>query len=532
MNSIFQKILIFLIIAVILCPFAFVLAEEETENSEQIEVIENPAPEIQANAGEDRNVVVGRQIVFSALGSVAKNIENEIYKWEFGDGYYADGKEVTHVYRNSGVYRVNLTVIAYSQGEEIKSTDEIIVNVDKDVIILISDTKVTEEKLAEVDNIASPQGILVVNIQEESDEVDYVVEKELAQKIIKHQEDIIQAGSIVIWTEKNIGLNAFLEAAQILSRSSNGESSLKNFGFNNKFVVVSTDQNFTATAKLSQSLYNLIEPQFIVLTREQANPYVFSRVKVENLTEELRNQEIDYRLVGMHTKREASGIKVWNFLSYLVSYMVDRGVPLNTIYLMLVLPIIATIIAFAHQIIGLKSLGIYAPSIIAVSFLVTGLKYGLAIFFVTLIVGTLGRLIAKKIRLSYLPRMANVLIAVCLSIFMMFFFGAFFDKKGLMEISIFPILIMVLLTENFIAIQIERGSKKAIILITETLLLSIFCFWLANWQVLRTFIIAYPEYILLTIVINMALGKWTGLRLFEYYRFRKVIKNVELDEKK
>jgi hypothetical protein len=521
MNKRIRKLTVICFVAFLFCGFfvPIVMAQE----------LDDGTMSVVAEAGEDRNVIVGRQMIFSATTSIVKNIENPNYRWDLGDGTVLLGDEVSHIYYNSGVYRVKLDVSAYVDGEKISSRDEIIVNVDKDVLVLISDQAVDEEKLNEVQNMASSQGILIVNINESEGSADYVTEKELAQKIIKNKEDLLQASSIVVWTEKNIGLNAFLEAAQILSKTASEPGKL---GFSNKIITVITDQNFSAVGRVSQNLYDILEPQFIVLSDENATPYVFSEVKIDELMESLRNNEIDSHLVGLHTKREVTGFQGWNFLSYLVSFMVNRGVPLNTIYLILVLPIIATVIAFFRQVIGIKALGIYAPSIIAVSFLATGLRYGLIIFGITLLVGTVGRLTAKKFRLSYLPRMANVLIAVCLIIFVLFLFGAFFEKKGLMEISIFPILIMVLLTEKFIAVQIERGSKNAAILVVETLILSILCFWLANWHTLKTFILAYPEFILLTLIINIVLGKWTGIRLLELYRFRKVIKNVELDEKK
>ena len=486
--------------------------------------------DLRAEAGFDKSSIVNRQISFSASASTEINVFNVKYCWEFGDGVSTEGEEVVHVYKNSGVYRAKLIIRADSGQGLLESFDEIIVNVDRDVVVLITDQTVDEKKQKELQSTASPQGILIFNIQETTSDVDYVVEKELAQKILKNEESLNSASLIVIWTKKNIGLNAFVEAGQILGKT--GVNGNGGFSFGKKSIVVITDQNFSATARVAQSLYNIVSPQFIVLTDQSASSDIFSTVKVETLLNQLREKELDYKLVGLHTKRQLGVLRPWNFLSFLVSYMVDKGVSLNTIYLILVLPLIATIVAFSRQVLGFKALGIYTPSIIAVAFLVTGLKYGLVIFLVTLLVGTLGRFAARSIRLSYLPRMANVLILVCLAIFVLFFLGAYFEKQGLIDLSIFPILIMVLLTEKFVSVQIERGSKTAIILVVETLFLSMACYWLANWPTLRTLILAYPEFILLTIVLNLFIGRWTGLRLLEYYRFRKVIKNVELAEKK
>jgi hypothetical protein len=220
-----------------------------------------------------------------------------------------------------------------------------------------------------------------------------------------------------------------------------------------------------------------------------------------------------------------------NFLntSFIIQYMINNGVPRETIILLLMLPIIATIIAFARQIIGIKGFGIYTPLIISFAFLATGLKYGLAFFIAIISAGTVARFLARRFRLLYLPRMALVLTAVAIAILLLFGVGAFYQKKGLIAASVFAILIMITLVEKFIAAQIERGTTKAIILTVETLILSVVCYWTISWSWLQGAVILYPLWIVAgSAVINVFLGKWTGLRLSEYFRFREVIKNVEL----
>ncbi len=213
--------------------------------------------------------------------------------------------------------------------------------------------------------------------------------------------------------------------------------------------------------------------------------------------------------------------------------MISQGVSEEAITLLLMLPIVATIIAFARQVIGIKGFGIYTPLIISFAFLATGLKYGLAFFIIIILVGTLARLAVKRFRLLYLPRMAIVLTAVALSILIVFLEGAYSGRNGLTAASIFAIVVMITLVEKFIASQIERGRKEAIILTIETLILSIVCYLIAIWPWLRVFVLTYPFLIILgTILINILLGKWTGLRISEYARFRKVIKSIEPSDKK
>ena len=101
------------------------------------------------------------------------------------------------------------------------------------------------------------------------------------------------------------------------------------------------------------------------------------------------------------------------------------------------------------------------------------------------------------------------------------------QRTGLASVSIFPILIMITIVEKFVATQIEKGNKAAIILAVETLVISLVGYYLASWPVLIKGLLAFPWLILFTIPVNIFLGKWGGLRLTEYVRFKDVLKNMK-----
>lgn len=213
-------------------------------------------------------------------------------------------------------------------------------------------------------------------------------------------------------------------------------------------------------------------------------------------------------------------------MNYFISLAISSGVPLDTLVLVLILPIIVTVIAFFRQVIGIKAFGIYTPAIITFAFLATNqLKYGITIFITVIIVGTAARYILKRARLLYLPRVAIMITIVGFSILLLLFVGGTWSRTGLASVSIFPILIMITLVEKFVAVQIEKGKRAAVILALETLLISIIGYYIASWHFLIAAILKYPWISLLTIPINVVLGKWTGLRISEYFRFRQIIKS-------
>ncbi len=360
---------------------------------------------------------------------------------------------------------------------------------------------------------------------------EYLAVQNLAQQMIDHADDVSNAQSIITWTTGNTGLYALIELTRISEL--NGVT-LDRFGFDSKAVIaVSDGQPISSAVKQAQTVFGTINPNYLVVSDSNVLDDVMTADDVTALRTNLNNTDAEYQVITEYTQRSVDRLTIFNFMSYAMKYMINRGVPINSIFLILMLPVMATIIAAARQLVGLKAFGIFAPTVVALFFLVTGLRYGLIIFCTVLVLGTLARLMARHVKLLYLPRMAIVLSIVALAIFGLYFLGAYLGRTGLIAVSVFPLLIMTVLTEYFIAAQIEQGYKSAIKLTIETLLLSLLGYLIGDWALFRTTILAYPELVLLTFVVNIILGKFSGLRLSEYIRFRSVFKHIKnVDESK
>lgn len=212
----------------------------------------------------------------------------------------------------------------------------------------------------------------------------------------------------------------------------------------------------------------------------------------------------------------------------LVQYFASEGVPILTVTLLLMLPIIATLVAIFRQVIGIKAFGIYTPSIITFALFAMGeLKYGAAVFASIIVVGMLSRFGLRRFRLLYLPRVAITLSIISLAILLLLLVGGHNQRTGFAGASIFPLLIMITLAEKFVSTQIEKGTRVALILAAETLIISTVGYFLIKSTFVTDLLLAYPLWIIaLTFIINITLGKWSGLRLSEYWRFRQVFKHL------
>jgi len=512
---------IFLIVVMILFASTSALAQETAPPTQNEEIL--PAqiiPQIKANAGKDQNVATQKKVLFDASGSLISPEDLKIeYLWDFGDGDTGRGLDVIHIYDAPGNYRVKLKITA----GEIESEDEIFVTVYNDLMILITDRTNEDPELKYFSQYAGQKGTLIIPIQYEPGETEYTGLEKLTRKLAEASEDLKKSNLIITWTPSLAGFEALAKFGQ-------QTESAEDLNFSKKTIIAITDKNFGLTSRVAQSTFDILNPEIVLLTRKEALTLIIETRVPQNIIPSLRAAGIEFKTVGAHSQRTINKLTPWNFASYAVNFMINKGVPANTILLILMLPVVATIIAFARQILGIKAFGIYIPSVVALSFVATGLKYGLVIFILILAFGTLVRLFLQKVKMLHLPRIAIVLTLVSIAILGMLAEGAYHARTGLIAVSIFPMLIMIILAEQFVNVQTEKGARTAIKLTLETLILSIVCYFIVTWQTLRTLMIAYPEIIFITIVLNFALGRWTGLRVSEYFRFHKVIRVIAKKE--
>lgn len=211
----------------------------------------------------------------------------------------------------------------------------------------------------------------------------------------------------------------------------------------------------------------------------------------------------------------------------------------ETVVMVLMLPVIGTILGFARHIIGIKSLGLYAPIILTYAYLelglssssetwigkaVYGLKYGLILTIVVFIVSYLTNYVTKKLRLHYFPKIALVLSTVAISIYCLLIAANAIDKYGLLNISFLPVILISTVSEQFVSIMSKKNIKAATSLAITTVLISASVFLIAIIEPFQEVLIKYPYLLLVTVVLNVLIGRFTGLRALEYVRFREILK--------
>jgi hypothetical protein len=217
-----------------------------------------------------------------------------------------------------------------------------------------------------------------------------------------------------------------------------------------------------------------------------------------------------------------------NFLRYAITKAVKNGVPVNTVVLILLFPLVVAMVVAARHLIGIRGAGILTPALLSVAFLATGIWAGVAFFVIILLVTIVARTALKKLKLQYLPRVSLLLWIVSAGVFGTLLLSSSFHINELLTVGIFPILILMLLAETFIDIQQGRSSNEARALIFQTFALAMISSLLLGWDVVQRAVLLWPEIIFLGVALfDLFMGRYTGLRLSEYLMYRSVAKEDE-----
>jgi hypothetical protein len=495
-NVMFKKI--FLLIGMwLLVGNSLVFAQESADAGYEMEI----------KAQQKILSEVGKQVVFD-VSQVAQDYENYAeFQWDFGDGGSAEGMGVLHGYQYPGYFQVDL-VMKNSETDQKKILLDVFIY--HELLLGIVDGSIDQNKIDEVEQKVFDGGKLlwIVGNDKKSSSSD-----DLVNLVLENNDVLQKADSLVFWGSGNFGLDSLLQLKQ------RSEVDLSNFE-----VISVSNQSFASIKKTADTVYNLVNPKSLVLVKENSLDLLEQYQNVENWTSVLTNEGIGFELIGLKDKFRLEPTSEWLVMSGMINYALFQGVPLSTITLILLMPLIALILAVARQVVGIRAFGIYVPALITIAFLESGLRYGTIVFLIILAVGTIARLILKKVRILYLPRMALILTLVALGMLLVMYLAAYFDVVGLKTLSIVPLLTMVILTEKFVSAQIRYGFGSALKLTMETFILSAICYLFLSWQTLKVLVISYPEAVLLTIPFLIVLGRWSGLRLSEYWRFRRLLK--------
>jgi hypothetical protein len=230
------------------------------------------------------------------------------------------------------------------------------------------------------------------------------------------------------------------------------------------------------------------------------------------------------RLTNLMNGQKLTGWWGKDVLKLAMRKAVSDGVSPNTLVLLFLFPLVAALVAFSRQVLGVSGFGMITPALLSVAFLSTGGLVGLALLFFILGVATLGRVLLKKVKVPYLPKLAILIWVVSMAVLLLLLMSPTIGLERLMSVGIFPIMLFVLLAETFIEAQITRSFSTSMWMTIETVILALIAYKVMSAPWVQSWVLLHPEMSVVVILgLDLLIGKYKGLRLLEVWRFRKLL---------
>lgn len=349
-----------------------------------------------------------------------------------------------------------------------------------------------------------------------------------------YESTFFKGGYIAKLLGENLSTLQSADAIFILSNDDSGLYALFRLSkgkkkFKNTSIFISGNFSKPVANVLGYSLYKLLKPKELFIIPQ--------KMEMDRAWDILQDSVLDARPLEDVTQR-------WNLTIMDLSKMAKKllspwrkflintwvlaakaEVDLESVYLILILPIIALAVVIFRNVIGIETFGTFTPVIVSVAFLTTGLFWGILLFAIIVTTGVLFRQLFQKIHIHLVARMAMLIAVVGLTMLAILIFGVHMGWGALVNISILPMVIISGIVENFTRTQMEVGFKQALKLTFFTLVVSAFSYLMIAGMNFPSLVLVFPELTLLAILLEILIGRWNGLRLLEYLRFYKITAN-------
>ncbi len=199
----------------------------------------------------------------------------------------------------------------------------------------------------------------------------------------------------------------------------------------------------------------------------------------------------------------------------------------EVISLMLLLPFGALITAVFRNIVGIRTLGVFAPALLAMSFIYSAWGTGLILLAVVILVGLIGRTLLERLHLLMVPRQSIVLTVIIMCVVFGVSLINYLNPVATTQAVLLPLVILTILIERFFVTSEEDGMSFAVQLVLGTVVVAACCYLLLRWDDIGRLVLIFPETHFFTIAAFILIGRYTGYRLTELWRFHDLIKPDE-----
>jgi hypothetical protein len=184
------------------------------------------------------------------------------------------------------------------------------------------------------------------------------------------------------------------------------------------------------------------------------------------------------------------------------------------------IPIGAFVVVVLRNVIGIATLGTFMPVLLALSLLDMELRDGLTMFAVIIGGGLWFRFLLSRLNLLVVPRVAACVVIVTLLMMLLSVVSWHLGLRNGLKITLFPMIILAWTIERMSLIWEEEGKRSALLQVLGSLIVAVVAYMVMEIRQVRYLAFYFPELLLVLLAGIILLGRYTGYRFSELFRFK------------
>jgi hypothetical protein len=196
---------------------------------------------------------------------------------------------------------------------------------------------------------------------------------------------------------------------------------------------------------------------------------------------------------------------------------------------LLLLPLAALIICLFRNVIGVNSFGTFAPALIGLAFHHDPSSLpGILVFVAILLVGWLLRRLLDHYHLLQVPRVSLMLSLIMCVLITLVVIANHYHAPTTSYISLFPLVILTGMVERFWTLETEDSTTASFRTLVQTMFIATVIALVLSRPFVVEHLFCYPETLGLIMAGQLLIGRYTGYRLTELFRFRDFLQQPPL----
>lgn len=218
----------------------------------------------------------------------------------------------------------------------------------------------------------------------------------------------------------------------------------------------------------------------------------------------------------------------WLYVFVTFTIMVMTTLPIDSsidsiLSLFAAIAVVVTLVGATRHVIGVPILGIFTTLFLVFGYLSLGLPLATIILVVSILLAGVGVPLMRHFPILFIPRSAAMMSAILLAVGLVLLGLARLGEEVHLT-SALALIAFLFVVNNFISLYLRSGIRYSLWRLGGSVLVAVLSLLIFRSTVFWSLLTNYHLGVLsLALIVNILLGRWTGLRLNEYLRFKKLI---------